>query len=323
MLKVKVVDLHFPESVNQVIRQLGHWFRGLLPVCQTAGLPEKIVIYNNLRFFRSSLIISIMLICQFGFTHTPITLSSTGALPDVAVCAPSLQAVEDYGLIGEDFFNAIVEANYEVVQRALEAGVSPNVFVVRAVQKTNDKRRFLNFRVPIYELVSHIDRSVLDRASGMIPGVFVNATALHLAVIVGDPYIVRLFLESEDVRVDIKTLSGLTPFSLLAFDQQGIEPLKRGSMVKLFIQHNPAPTQSDITYTFEQAVIAENFPVIEAIARYAPESHVITRLRRMMSLGVLVLNHFVINRIFLSSDMFRNRQKYHAAIRYLKERDLL
>ena len=135
-------------------------------------------------------------------------------------------------------------------------------------------------------------------------------------------YIVRLFLKSEDVRVDIKTLSGLNPFSLLAFYQQGVEPLKRESMVKLFIQHDPAPpTQSDITYTFEQAVITENFPVIEAIARYAPESRVIIRLRRMMNLGVL--DHVAINYMFLSSDMFRNRQKYHAAIRYLKERGLL
>ena len=112
-----------------------------------------------------------MLICQFGWAYPPITLSLNDALYDINDCASSLQVVEHYELMEEDFFNAIVEGDYEAVQRTLEAGLSPNVFVVRAVKKTNDKGRFLNLKVPIYERVSHIDHSVLDRVSGMIPSI--------------------------------------------------------------------------------------------------------------------------------------------------------
>ena len=253
------------------------------------------------------LFISIILISQLGLAHTPVTLSLNDALYDVNDCAQNLTLEEpSFELIDENFFNAIVEADFEFVKRALEAGASPNVFVARAVRK---KRR------SIYELISRIDRSAL----GLDPGVFVNATALHLAVVVGDPRIVRLFLESEDVRVDIKNFSRLTPFSLLAF----YEHRESEAMVQLFIQHDPAPTQSDITYTFEQAVITENFPIIEAIARYAPESRVLKKLRYMAIMQLGRLGQVAINYLFLSSEMFSNRQKYYAAIRYLMERRLL
>ena len=264
------------------------------------------------------LITSIILISQFGWAHTPVTLSLSDVLyDDVASCASNLQVAQDYELIEEDFFNVIVEPDYRAIRRALEIGANPNALVAKEIRKLNG----------LANLRFNIDRETLEEFIKTFIGagrkaVVVDATALHLAVIVGDPYVVELLLEKE-ARIDIKNISGHIPFTLLAY-QTRIHPMQRDSMVKLFIKHNPSPTELDIAYTFEQAVIVQNFSVIEAIARYASESEVITRLKNDGGGFFHNVNYILDNMgIVLPLDRFRTRRNYRAAIRHLKERNLL
>ena len=264
------------------------------------------------------LISSIILTSQFGWTHTPITLSLSNVLyDDVASCASNLQVVQDYELMEDDFFNAIVEPDYGAIRRALETEVNLSSLAVKEIRKSNG----------LANLIFNIDREALKEFINTFIGtrsqaVVIDATALHLAVIVGDPYIVEVLLEKE-ARIDIKNISGHTPFTLLAY-QKRISSMQRDSIVKLFIKHNPSPTELDIVYTFEQAVIVQNFSVIEAIARYASESEVITRLKNDGGGFFHNVNYILDNMgIVLPSDRFRTRRNYRAAIKHLKERNLL
>ena len=269
------------------------------------------------------LIMSIMLTCQFGLAHTYVTLSLNDALQGVRSCAVSLQVSQDYELMNEEFFNVFIKPeNYEAIQRALDTGANPNAFVIKTIESTDDRsiRRFLRSKTrsdSIADFRSSVDLEALEEVTGRFIDVLIDGTALHLAVTMGDPYLVNLLLESK-ARMDIRNVSGLTPFSLLAY-QKVIDSRDMDLMVHFFITSHPI--ESDITDAFKEAATQRNFPMIEAIAKYARRSEVIRKLKN----GHLIFSriNYMLGSIGLSTNQSRKKKGYYLAFKHLQERGLL
>ena len=246
---------------------------------------------------------------QFGLAHAYVALNLNPIEQSLTSCVSSLQDSQDYELMDKDFFDMMIRPNpdYEAIQRALDDEVNPNAFVVKAIED----------RDGLIKLKSSIDLESLEKVANMHYSVFADSTVLHLAVIIGNPYIVNLLLESK-ARIDVRKMSGLTPFSLLAY-QKIISPENVDLMVNFFIASRPI--EADITEAFEHAVAKENFPMIEAIAKYARKSEVITQLRNSHLTPIRI--NYILSSIGFSTNQLRKKKGYYLAFKHLKERNLL
>ena len=233
-----------------------------------------------------------MIVPQFGVADEHA--DSEGALIS---CGSNLQAPQDQDVLDRNLFKVITQSDYRATREALKAGANPNA---------------------IADLKTLMEDQVLEEGAVKIDSNSVGATALHTAVMVGNPHIVNLLLEFK-AKTDIKNSSGFTAFSLLAY-QYHIDDVDRNLMVEFFIESGPA--ESDITKVFNNSVTTWNIPVAEAIAKYAPESKVITDLKNIR-LGIFDLMNYIIDCMFLPIDEVHKEQRYHLMSKHLAERGLL
>lgn len=196
-------------------------------------------------------VVIVIFVPQFGLANREAALEES-----LDSCGSNLQASQDQDLLNRNLFKAITTPDYRATRKALKAGADPNAA--------------LNLKTLMKD-------QVVEEGTVKIDSHSVNATALHTAVIVGNPYIVNLLLEFK-AKTDIKDSLGFTAFSLLAY-QNHINNINRRLMVEFFIASGP--TESDITDAFYHSATVWNVPVAEAIADYAPESEVIRDLIRL------------------------------------------
>ncbi len=247
---------------------------------------------------------------RFGLAHTYVALNLNPFEQSLTPCVSSLQVIQDYELLDEDFFNIIVEPNYRAVQRALEAGANPNAFVMKVVGDSDDGEVDFRYLIDLGALEKVTDKQDL----------LVGGTALHLAVMMGNPHIVNLLLEFK-ARVDIRSVKGLTPFSIIAYQNVDVVgSIDRRLMVLFFIESKKLE-ESDITYTFEQAAIKKDYLVVEAIAEHAPNSEVIKRLRNTR----LISSHisYLVSDMLPSTSRVKKKEAYYLAHEHLKQKGLL
>ena len=274
-------------------------------------------------FYQCLYLIIIMMIAQFGLAdRNYVVLNSLKE----AACAPNLQA-KDPDIMSRDLFRAITKPDHPATRKTLAAGANPNAVAVKASEKLESRSRralnginpdtFVDVQALIY--VEDIEESEIVINSDLQ---LIGATALHVAVMTGNAHIVNLLLESKLTKTDIKNRSGLTAFSLLA-SQDHIDDVDRGLMVTFFIESGKL-TESDITNLFKRAIAIENFSMVEALAKYAPESEVINNVRNNRFSVPDYIQHQLDRFNFLGrEDRYQEREDYRLAFRYLSERGLL
>ena len=177
-------------------------------------------------------------------------------------------------------FAAIVNNDYrtttEIFNEAeilnLNKELANTQFIIYKEEKTNAIQKIilnnLQEKHPNTVLVPNADTSLdnLFRLYGHTS--FINVTALHVAVAIGNPFIIDLLLKH--FAMTNVTSHHLTAFDLLAY-QEHLDTTNRQSIVISFI-NNPFTDDKIIAGAYHHAALNRNVPVAATLIKYAKES---------------------------------------------------
>ena len=234
-----------------------------------------------------------LLLLTIIITITSVTLIANDNDNDASQTQPSIAPSSSNNsnhLQEKKLFTAIVHENYgdhEAAQEALQARADPNIqFMIydkkgintnftlmrslRSIQVTDSNTIPIPMPTGIY--LDSLFQSHTRRTN------MITTTALHIAVVIGNPTMVNLLLKFR-AKASAKDANGLTALELLVYQKQ-IDNMNREWIVRFFIDNHQ--DNEIIANTYHHAVMQRDVPLAASLVKYGrafiPESRVNARV---------------------------------------------
>ena len=172
-------------------------------------------------------------------------------------------------------FKAIISDDYNATQATLQAllqnkaNLNPEFTIYEEPDESlKISLQYMQATDPNTILIPKPTDTPLDRLFHLYNINLINATALHIAIVIGNPLIVRLLVTSK-AEINTTDTRGLTALELLVYQEQ-FDSRDIKLIVKSFIDR-PLEDNEVIAKVYHRAAMRKNVPVAAALVKYAKD----------------------------------------------------